>query len=85
MKTKGSLKLSPFLNFLSLQGQFEEMAYFRTYTSSLQSSSYGWTTEVTKTGRQTDFHKGYKLFFFFPNMDTEEGFLIFRKGDKVSI
>ena len=82
MKTKGSLKLSAFLIFLSLQGQFEEMAYFRTYTSSLQSSSYGWTTEVTKTGRQTDFHKGYKLFFFFQIWTLRKGFLFLGKEIK---
>ena len=83
MKTTGSLKLSPFLNFFELQGQFEERAYFRTYTSSLQISSYGQTTKVAKTGRQADFHQGYKLFLF-SILDTEEEFLIFRKGDKVS-
>ena len=81
MKTNGSLKLSPFLNFLSLQGQFEERAYFRTYTLSLQISSYGWTTKVTKTRRQTDFHQGHKLFFF-QIWTLRKGFLFLGKEIK---
>lgn len=80
MKTTESLKLSPFLNFFELQGQFEERAYFRTYTTSLQASSYGRTTKVTKTGRQADFHQGY--FFFFQVWTLRKDFLFLGKEIK---